>query len=141
MRPHHRLRGTSLVAGAAVGVAGALLFGAPPATAGPTETVFPIPVAGIGVGVTGLPNAGHFYMTATTDSDTPGVTRVGPYTGVFVHWRNVSTGEGGITYLDNPGGTQVRTGSGTVVAAVTVPDQTGTRVLALVPGAGAWYVP
>ncbi|WP_179443357.1 hypothetical protein [Rhodococcus sp. ACPA1] len=43
MRPH-----PSLVAGAAVGVAGALLFGAPPATAGPTETVFPIPGAGIG---------------------------------------------------------------------------------------------
>ncbi|OUS97344.1 hypothetical protein [Rhodococcus sp. NCIMB 12038] len=123
---HHRLRSTSLVAGAAVGVAGALLLGAPPATAGPTETVLPIPVAGIGVGATGLISANHIYMTATTDPDTPGVTRVGPYTGVFVHWRNISTGEGGITYLDNPGGTQVRTGSGTVVAAVTVPDQTGT---------------
>ncbi|KAF0957206.1 hypothetical protein [Rhodococcus sp. T7] len=140
MRPHHRLRGSSLV-GAAVGVVGALLFGAPLATAVPTETVFPIPVAGIGVGVTGLLSANHVYMTATTDPDTPGVTRVGPYTGVFVHWRNISTGEGGITYLDNPGGTQVRTGSGTVVAAVTVPDQAGTRVLAFVPGAGAWYVP
>ncbi|MFD6065373.1 hypothetical protein [Rhodococcus wratislaviensis] len=141
MRPHHRLHNTSLVAAAAVGVAGALLLGAPPATAGPTETVFPIPVAGIGVGVTGLLSANHFYMTATTDPVTPGVTRVGPYAGVFVHWRNISTGEGGITYLDNPGGTQVRTGSGTVVATVTVPDQAGTRVIALVPGAGAWYVP
>ncbi|RZL73535.1 MAG: hypothetical protein EOP32_36700 [Rhodococcus sp. (in: high G+C Gram-positive bacteria)] len=136
MRPH-----PSLVAGAAVGVAGALLFGAPLATAEPTETVFPIPVAGVGIGVTGLPSAGHFYMTATTDPHTPGVTRVGPYTGVFVHWRNISTGEGGITYLDNPGGTQVRTGSGTVVATVTVPDRAGTRVIALVPGAGAWSVP
>ncbi|MEN0139264.1 MAG: hypothetical protein AAGC80_29210 [Rhodococcus sp. (in: high G+C Gram-positive bacteria)] len=141
MRTHHRLGGTSLVAGAAVAVAGTLLLAAPPATAEPTETVFPLPVAGIGVGATGLISANHFYMTATTDPDRPGVTRVGPYTGVFVHWRNISTGEGGVTYLDNPGGTQVRTGSGTVVAAVTVPDQAGTRVLALVPGAGAWSVP
>ena len=141
MRPHHRLRDTSLAAGAAVAVAGALLFGAPQAAAVPTETVFPIPIAGISVGVTGLLSAGHFYMTATTDPDTPGIALAGPYTGVFVHWRNISTGEGGITYLDNPGGTQVRTGSGMVVAAITVPDGPGTRILALLPGAGAWSVP
>jgi hypothetical protein len=136
MRLHRRLRCIAIATGAA---AVALLFGATPATAAPTETVLAVPLAGIGVGVTGLPSAGYYYITATTDPDTPGVTRFGPYAGVFVHWRNISTGAAGVTYLDAPGA-DVRTGPGIVFAAVTLRDDPGPRGV-YVPGAGAWSVP
>ncbi len=82
-------------------------------------------------------------MTATTDPDTPGVTRLGPDTGVHVHWRNISTGAAGVAYLDNRDGTLVETGSGTVVAVATVPQPDGIFFLIVVstPGAGVWTVP
>jgi len=138
MRPRHRLRRASIIAGAGA----ALLLAAQPAAAAPTDTVFPIPVAGISVGVTGLPSSGYSYLTATTDPDTPGVTRLGPYTGVHVHWRNISTGAAGVAYLDDRYGTSVVTGSGTVVASVTIPpDGPGYRILVATPGAGVWTVP
>ncbi|MFD4182184.1 hypothetical protein [Rhodococcus sp. NPDC058514] len=137
MRHRHRLRRASIVAGAGA----ALLLAAHPAAAAPTDTVFPIPVAGLSVGVTGLPSSGYFYLTATTDTETPGVTRLGPYTGVHVHWRNISTGAAGVAYLGNRYGTSVETGSGTVVAVATVPDGPGYRILASTPGAGVWRVP
>ncbi|MFC9517053.1 hypothetical protein ACFTSD_15080 [Nocardiaceae bacterium NPDC056970] len=138
MRQHHRLRRASIVAGACA----ALLLVAHPAAAAPTDTVLAIPVAGLSVGVTGLPSSGYFYLTATTDPDTPGVTRLGPYTGVHVHWRNISTGAVGVAYLDNRFGTSIVTGSGTVVASVTIPPVgPGYRIIAATPGAGAWTVP
>ncbi|CAM3241152.1 Tat pathway signal sequence domain protein [Prescottella defluvii] len=138
MSQRQRLRRASVVAGAGA----ALLLAAQPATAAPTDTVLPIPVAGISVGVTGLPSSGYFYLTATTDPDTPGVTRLGPYTGVHVHWRNISTGAAGVVYLDNRYGTSVVTGSGTVVASITIPPEgPGYRILAATSGAGAWTVP
>lgn len=139
MRPHHRTRRASLIAAAAL--AGALSLAAQPATAAPTDTVFQIPVAGVSIGPTGFPGAGAFYMTATTDPDTPGVTRLGPYTGTVVQWRNVSTGESGTVYVDKAYDTYVRTGSGTVVASATIPDGPGYRLLAVMPGAGVWTVP
>ena len=106
MRPRHRLRRASIVAGAGV----ALLLAAHPAAAAPTDTVFPIPVAALGlsVGSSELPRSGYTYVTATTDPDTPGVTRLGPYIGVHVHWRNISTGAAGVAYLDNRDGTLSR---------------------------------
>jgi hypothetical protein len=138
MRQRHHLHRASIVAGAGA----ALLLAAQPAAAAPTDTAFPIPVAGLSVGVTGLPSSGYFYLTATTDTDTPGVTRLGPYTGVHVHWRNISTGAAGVAYLDNRDGTSVETGSGTVVAVATVPPEgPGYRMLVSTPGAGAWTVP
>lgn len=138
MRQRHRLRQASVFAGAGA----ALLLAAHPAAATPTDTVLPVPVAGISVGVTGLPSSGYFYLTATTDPDTPGVTRLGPYTGVHVHWRNVSTGAAGVAYLDNRYGTSVETGSGTVVASITIPPEgPGYRIVASTPGAGVWTVP
>lgn len=137
MSRRHRLRRASIVAGASA----ALLLAAHPAAAAPTDTVFPIPVAGLGVGVTGLLSPGYFYLTATTDTDTPGVTRFGPYTGVHVHWRNLSSGAAGVAYINNRYGTPVETGSGTVAAVVTISDAIGYRILASTPGAGAWTVP
>ncbi|CRK51267.1 conserved exported hypothetical protein [Rhodococcus sp. RD6.2] len=137
MTPRHRLRRASIVAGAGA----ALLLAVQPAAAAPIDTVLPIPVGGIGVGVTGLPSSGYSYLTATTDPDTPGVTRFGPYTGVHVHWRNLSSGAAGVAYVNNRYGTPVETGSGTVAAVVTISDAFGYRILASTPGAGVWTVP
>lgn len=138
MRRRHRLHRVSIFAGAGA----ALLLAAQPAAAAPTDTVLPVPVAGISVGATGLPSSGYFYLTATTDPETPGVTRLGPYTGVHVHWRNISTGTAGVAYLDNRYGTSVETGSGTVVASVTIPPEgPGYRIVASTAGAGVWTVP
>ncbi|MGO4205437.1 hypothetical protein AB4Z09_27610 [Rhodococcus sp. TAF43] len=141
MRPRHRLRRASIVVGTGL----ALVLGAQPADAAPTDTVFPIPIAGISVSTTGLPSSGYSYPTATTDPDTPGVTRLGlPYAGVHVHWRNISTGAAGVAYLDHPGGTSVETGSGTVVAVATAPggvDGINYRIFVITPGAGVWTVP
>ncbi|WP_433609352.1 hypothetical protein [Prescottella agglutinans] len=142
MPPHHRPRRTSLVAAAAL--TGALLLGAQPATAAPTDTVFPIPVAAFGFDATGLPSSGYMFMTATTDPETPGVTRFtgGGHCCVFIHWRNVSTGEAGIAYLESSS-VDARTGSGTVLAAVTTPEYPGwgVHIVAALPGAGVWTVP
>ncbi|RDI30458.1 hypothetical protein DEU38_10539 [Rhodococcus sp. AG1013] len=141
MRPRHRLRRASIVAGAGA----VLLLAAHPAAAAPTDTVFPIPVAALGlsVGSSELPRSGYTYVTATTDTDTPGVTRLGPYIGVHVHWRNISTGAAGVAYLGNRDGTLVETGSGPVVAVATVPQPDGIFFLIVVstPGAGVWTVP
>ncbi|MFC9790074.1 hypothetical protein [Rhodococcus sp. NPDC127528] len=141
MRQRHRLRRASIVAGAGA----ALLLAAHPAAAAPTDTVFPIPVAGLALslGSSEPPRSGYTYVTATTDPDTPGVTRLGPDTGVHVHWRNISTGAAGVAYLGNRGGTPVETGSGTVVAVATAPQPDGIffRILVSTPGAGVWTVP
>lgn len=141
MRQHHRLHRASIVAGAGV----ALLLAAHPAAAAPTDTVFPIPVTALAlsVGSSEPPRSGYTYVTATTDTDTPGVTRLGPYIGVHVHWRNISTGAAGVAYLGDRDGTLVETGSGTVVAVATVPQPDGIFFLIVVstPGAGVWTVP
>lgn len=141
MRQRHRLRRASIVAGAGV----ALLLVAHPAAAVPTDTVFAIPVAGLAlsVGSSELPRSGYTYVTATTDTDTPGVTRLGPDVGVHVHWRNISTGAAGVAYLGNRDGTLVETGSGTVVAVATAPSPNVIIFLIVLstPGAGVWTVP
>lgn len=140
MRQRHRLRRASIVAGAGV----ALLVAAQPAAAAPTDTVFPIPVVGVGwMNPPGLPTGGSMYVTASTDPATPGVTRFSNdrYCCVFIHWRNVATGAAGIAYLGYPS-VEAQTGSGTVVAAVTVPTgPPGYPALMLLPGAGAWTAP
>jgi hypothetical protein len=139
MRPHHGLRRASIVAGLGV----ALLFGAQPAVAAPTDTVFPVPLVGASVSATGLPSVGVMYVTASTDLATPGITRFtgGGYCCVFIHWRNVSTGATGIAYLGYPS-VDAQTGSGLVVAAVTVPTVPRDYPAAMVqPGGGAWTVP
>lgn len=139
MRPHHRLQRTSIVAG--IGVA--LLFGAHPAAAAPTDTVFAVPVVGASVSATGLPSVGAMYVTASTDPAIPGVTQFlgDRYCCVFIHWRNISTGAAGTAYLGYPS-VEAQTGSGIVVAAVTVP--TGPLdypAVMIQPGSGAWTVP
>ncbi|MFM1728797.1 hypothetical protein ABI214_25320 [Prescottella soli] len=115
-----------------------------PAVAAPTDTVFPIPVVGVGwMDPPGLPTGGSMYLTASTDPATPGVTRFSNdrYCCVFIHWRNNSTGEAGLSYLGYPS-VDAHTGSGAVVATVTVPTgQPGYPALMLLPGAGAWTVP
>ena len=139
MRPRHGLRQALIV----VGVGSALLLGAQPAAAAPIDTVFPVPVVGIGVTPPGLPTGGSMYVIASTDPATPGVTRFSGdlHCCVFIHWRNISTGAAGIAYLGYPS-VDARTGSGTVVAAVTVPDGLpGYPALTILPGAGTWTVP
>ncbi|WP_430336224.1 hypothetical protein [Rhodococcus sp. ACT016] len=72
---------------------------AQPAVAAPTDTVFPIPVVWVGLGVTNLPSGDIEYVTASTDPATPGVTR---FTGAAraVHWRNLSTGANGSVMVE-----------------------------------------
>ncbi|MDI9960799.1 MULTISPECIES: hypothetical protein [unclassified Rhodococcus (in: high G+C Gram-positive bacteria)] len=139
MRSHHGLRRTSIVAG--IGVA--LLFGAQPAAAAPTDTVFPVPVVRASVTATGLPSVGAMYVTASTDPAAPGVTRfiADRYCCVFIHWRNISTGAAGIAYLGYPS-VEAQTGAGIVVAAVTVPTGPPNYPAVMIqPGGGAWTVP
>lgn len=123
-----------------------LLAGAPSAAAAPTDTVLPIPVAGIATGPTGLllPLVGQ-HVTATTDPDLPGITR---FAGTeracacAIHWRNLTTGATGTANLwfgpPTSGGTAV-TGSGILVATVTT-SGVGWPITVL-PGAGLWTVP
>ncbi|NMM83117.1 hypothetical protein B2J88_01820 [Rhodococcus sp. SRB_17] len=138
MRPHHRLRRASIAAG--IGVV--LLFGAQPAAAAPTGTVFPVPVVGASVSPTGLPSVGVMYVTANTDPATPGITQFtgDRYCCVFIHWRNISTGATGIAYLGYPS-VEAQTGSGAVVATVTVQTGLSGYPTVMSPGAGAWTVP
>ncbi|OYD60783.1 hypothetical protein [Rhodococcus sp. OK302] len=144
MRPHHGLRRASIVAG--IGVA--LLFGAQPAVAAPTDTVFPVPLVGASVSATGLPSVCVMYVTASTDLATPGITRFtgGGYCNVFIHWRNISTGAASIAYLGYPS-VEAQTGSGIVLATVTVPTGPPDYPAVMVqpgmiqPGGGAWTVP
>lgn len=135
-----RLRRAVVVAGAAA----ALSFVAQPAAAAPTDTVFPIPIAGFGISSPGLPNAGAGYLIAGTDPETPGVTRfrpAGTYCCVLVNWRNLSTGAADTVYLGYPS-VDARTGSGIVVATVTAPPPApGYQLLAMFPGVGVWTVP
>lgn len=140
MRPHHRLRRASSVAGIEV----ALLFGAQaqPAIAASTNIVFPIPVVGESISTTGLPTVGVMHITASTDQTTPGVTR---FTGsfhccVYIHWRNISTCNTGIASLEYPS-VETQTGSGALVAAATVPTGPPGYPAIMGPGAGAWTVP
>lgn len=139
MRSHHGLRRTSIVAG--IGVA--LLVGAQPAAAAPTDTVFPVPVVGASVTATGLPSVGAMHVTASTDPAASGVTRfiADRYCCVFIHWRNISTGAAGIAYLGYPS-VEAQTGAGIVVAAVTVPTGPPNYPPVMIqPGGGAWTVP
>lgn len=135
------------LAGAALA---ALLLAAPTATAASTDTVLPIPFAGMANGVTGLTYAPFStYITARTDPGMPGITRFrcgeATYCAVVVHWYNVTTGASGATDLwlaPSPLGV-ARTGSGVVVAAATAggaPGFPGTPTTFL-PGAGTWTVP
>ncbi|NMM89144.1 hypothetical protein B2J88_33185 [Rhodococcus sp. SRB_17] len=138
MRPLHALRRASIAAG--IGVA--LLVGAQPAAAAPTGTVFPVPVIGASVSPTGLPSVGVMYVTARTDLTTPGITQFtgDRYCCVFIHWRNISTGATGTAYLGYPS-VEAQTGSGAVVATITVPTGPAGYPAVMSPGAGAWTVP
>ncbi|GAA3138510.1 hypothetical protein [Rhodococcus sp. (in: high G+C Gram-positive bacteria)] len=139
MRSHHGLRRASIVAGIVV----ALLVGAQPAAAAPTDTVFPVPVVGASVIATGLPFVGAMYVTASTELAMPGITRfIGDrYCCVFIHWQNISTGAAGIAYLGYPS-VEAQTGSGIVVAAVTGPTGPPNYPAVMIqPGGGAWTVP
>ncbi|MFI5436763.1 hypothetical protein ACHMZP_34020 [Rhodococcus baikonurensis] len=109
MRSHHGLRRTSIVAGIEI----ALLVGAQPAAAAPTDTVFPVLVVGASVSAAGLPSEGAMYVTASTDPAAPGVTQfiADRYCCVFIHWRNISTGAAGIAYLGYPS-VEAQTGAG-----------------------------
>lgn len=141
------LRGMTTLAGIALA---ALLLAAPPVSAAPTDTVLPIPFAGLTNGPTGLTNPpASSYITVRTDPAEPGITRFrcGAYTScdLVVHWRNLSTGASGaadLFYGSRPPGV-VQTGSGTVVAVFTaggVPGYLGTPTT-LLPGGGVWAVP
>lgn len=139
MRPHHGLCRASIVAG--IGVA--VLFGTHPAAAAPTDTAFPVPLVGASGTATGLRSVGAMYVTASTDPAIPGITRfiADRYCCVFVHWRNISTGAAGIAYLGYPS-VEAQTGSGIVVAAVTVPTGPPNYPAVMIqPGGGAWTVP
>ncbi|MFX1787051.1 hypothetical protein [Prescottella equi] len=133
-----RLRRAVVVAGAGA----VLLLMAQPAAAAPTDTVFPIPLAGFSIAP--LPYAGAGYVVASTDPEMPGVTRFKPasrFCCVFIHWRNLSTGTADTVYLDYPS-VDARTGSGVVVATVTAPDgPPGYPVITVLAGAGGWMVP
>lgn len=107
-------------------------IGASTAAATLTDTVLPVPVVGIATGPTGL--GGPFvaqHLTATTDTDTPGLTR---FTGTerscacMIHWRNLTTGDAGSTNLwfgPSPQGDTVETGAGILVATVTASGAVG----------------
>ncbi|ORM02879.1 hypothetical protein A5N72_16975 [Prescottella equi] len=143
MRPCHRLRRATVVV---AGAGAALLLAAQPAAAAPTDTVLSVPISALAfsTGSSEPPRSGYTYVTATTDPDTPGVTRLGPYIGVHVHWRNLSTGAAGVAYLGDHDGTLVETGSGTVAAVATAPggvDGINYRIWVITPGAGTWTVP
>jgi len=131
-----------------VGIAlAALLLAAQPVSAAPTDTVLPIPFAGLTNGPTGFTNQpSNTYITVRTDPDEPGITRFRCaylYCDLVVHWRNLSTGASGaadLLYGPSPGVAQ--TGSGTVIAAFTAggrPGYPGTPTT-LLPGAGVWAV-
>ncbi|WP_280762780.1 hypothetical protein [Prescottella agglutinans] len=115
---------------------------AQPANATPIDTTFPIPAVGASISPLGLPNVGVVYITASTDPATPGVTRFTSawYCCVFIHWRNISTGAAGTAYL-YPLSVEAQTGSGAVVATVTVPTGGLDYPALAFPGAGAWTVP
>jgi hypothetical protein len=127
----------------------ALLLAAPPASAAPTDTVLPIPFAGLTNGPTGFTNPpSSTFISVLTDPDEPGITRFRcgayPYCDLVVHWRNLSTGASGAAdLLYGPSRGVAQTGSGTVVAAFTaggMPGYLGTPTT-LLPGAGVWPVP
>ncbi|MFC9519170.1 hypothetical protein ACFTSD_25875 [Nocardiaceae bacterium NPDC056970] len=130
--------------GVGVGAGIVVLAAAGPAAAAPCDTVFPIPLAGVGISAPGLPTAGAGYLIAGTDTEMPGVTRFRPagiYCCVVIHWRNLSTGMADTVYLGYPS-VDAYTGSGVVVATVTPPPVTpGYVPLAILPGAGIWTVP
>lgn len=123
-----------------------VLAGMPRAAAAPTDTVLPLPVAGVATGPTGLggPLVAQ-HVTATTDPDTPGITR---FAGTerpcacAIHWRNVTTGATGVANLwfgPRTSGATAVTGSGILVATLT-PSGNGWPITVL-PGAGLWTVP
>ncbi len=124
------------------GAGAVLMLTAQPAAAVPTDTVLPIPI--VGFSITPLPYAGAGYVVASTDPETPGVTRLKPasrFCCVFIHWGNLSTGAADTVYLDYPS-VDARTGSGVVVATVTVPEgPPGYLIATVLPGAGGWTVP
>lgn len=123
-----------------------LVSGASHAAAAPTDTVLPVPVAGLATGPTGL--AGPLvaqHVTVTTDTEQPGITR---FSGTertcacMIHWHNLTTGATGTSNLwfglPATGGPAI-TGSGILVATVTT-SGVGGPITAL-PGAGLWIVP
>lgn len=123
-----------------------LISGASTASARPADTVLPLPVVGIATGPTGL--GGPFvaqHLTATTDSDTPGLTwfhGTERACACMIHWRNLTTGAAGTTNLwfgPSPHGDVVETGTGVLVATVTASG--AVLPITFVPGAGLWTVP
>jgi len=122
-----------------VGLGALFLSAAPVATAAPADTALPVPVVGITTLPTGFPSLVYAQVTVRTDPERRGVTEFVGYCFCTVHWRNMSTGVGG-TVVPAVKPTPVVTGSGTLVAAMTVDGRSGVAVTAL-PGAGTWNVP
>ena len=119
---------------------GALILGAAPvATAAPADTALPVPVVGITTLPAGFPSLVYTQVTVRTDPERRGVTEFVGYCSCTVHWRNMWTGVGG-TMVPAVKPTPVVTGSGALVAAMTVDGRSGVAVTAL-PGAGTWNVP
>jgi hypothetical protein len=122
-----------------VGLGALFLSAAPAATAAPADTALPVPVVGITTLPTGLPSLVYTQVTVRTDPESRGVTEFVGYCSCTVHRRNMSTGVGG-TVIPAVKPTPVVTGSGTLVAAMTVDGRSGVAVTAL-SGAGTWNVP
>ncbi|QSE81187.1 hypothetical protein [Rhodococcus koreensis] len=134
-RPGRRTSITTVLVGL-----GALILGAAPvATAAPADAALPVPVVGITTLPTGFPSLVYTQVTVRTDPERRGITEFVGYCSCTVHWRNMSTGVGG-TMVPAVKPTPVVTGSGTLVAAMTVDGRSGVAVTAL-PGAGTWNVP
>lgn len=139
-RTRSTARARGITSGLTATVSAALLLaGAPSAAATPTDTVLPVPVAGLGKGLIGQ------HVTARTDTESPGITRflgTGGRCTCVVHWRNLSTGATGSTDLrlglHRCRGTAF-TGRGILVATVAA-GGAGTPITVL-PGAGQWIVP
>ncbi|MFF2113602.1 hypothetical protein [Rhodococcus koreensis] len=109
------------------------------ATAAPADTALPVPDVGITTLPTGFPSLVYTQVTVRTDPERRGVTEFVGYCSCTAQWRNVSTGVGGIM-VPAVKPTPVVTGSGALVAAMTVDGRSGVAVTAL-PGAGTWNVP
>jgi hypothetical protein len=98
-----------------------------------------VPVVGITTLPTGFPSLVYTQVTVRTDPQRWGITEFVGYCSCTVHRRHMSTGVGG-TVVPAVKPTPVVTGSGTLVAAVTVDGRSGVAAAAL-PGAGTWNVP
>ena len=146
VRTSRVVRGIAAASSAVLASFGIALSVTSTAHAAPTDVQFFLPT----YGVTAAPpymlsSAVGGWVIAQTDFEKPGMTRFvsddANYCFCSIQWRNLSTGETGITQVAprsmlNRG--YVRTGPGVLVASVGIP---GTPSFTLLPGAGVWTVP